>query len=153
MIIAALLFYRKFSAYLENIGFELILYDKYFANRIKFGKQDRVIFHVDYVMYSHVNPKFIGKLKECMNLNYGKNGEVKAEGGKFHEYPGMNFDFKEKVKSKTNMNYYVERMINDLPTKISNSDTALNPYGKNLFEKGNRRRLSKKETEELHTSV
>ena len=33
------------------------------------------------------------------------------------------------------MDDYVESMINDLQTKISNSDMALNPYGNNIFEK------------------
>ena len=104
-------------------------------------------------MSSHVSPKVNDKFKDLMNRNYENNGKVKSNRGKVHKYLGMNFDFTEKEKSRTNMNYYVERMINDLPTKISNSDMALNPYGKNIFEKGNRIRLGKKETEELHTSV
>ena len=37
--------------------------------------------------------------------------------------------------------------------KISKSDTDLTPDGNNTFEKGNSKRLSKKENEKLHTSV
>ena len=49
------------------------------------------------------------------------------------------------------MENYVERIINDLSMKISNSDTALTPAENCLFEKGIRKRLGKKETEEFHT--
>ena len=36
------------------------------------------------------------------------------------------------------MDNYFERMNNDLPMKISRSDTALTPAGDNIFERGNR---------------
>ena len=45
------------------------------------------------------------------------------------------------------MEDYVERIINKLPIKISNSDTALTPSGSNIFEKVNGKSMGKKETE------
>ena len=45
------------------------------------------------------------------------------------------------------MDYYVERMINDSPTKITNNDMVLNTYGNNVIEKVNRKRLLKKTLE------
>ena len=51
------------------------------------------------------------------------------------------------------MEDYVERIINELPIKISNSYAALTPSGINLFEKGNSKSMGKKETEQFHTSV
>ena len=51
------------------------------------------------------------------------------------------------------MEDYVERIINEFSMKISRSDTDLTPYVNNIFEKGNSKRLSKKENEKLHTSV
>ena len=91
-----------------------------------------------------MNNKINDKFKEWMNLNYGNNGEVKVNRGKIHEYLGMNFYFTEKAVVNINMDNYVERIINELSMKTRNSDTALNPYGNNLFEKGNRKRLGKK---------
>ena len=44
-----------------------------------------MIFHVDNVVYSHVNPKVNYKFKELMNLNYVKHGELKPNRGKLHE--------------------------------------------------------------------
>ena len=42
------------------------------------------------------------------------------------------------------MDDYVERIINELQIKISNSNTYLTPGGNNRFEKGNRESLGKK---------
>ena len=58
-----------------------------------------------------------------------------------------------KRKVKINMNNYVENVIDDFPVKISNSDTDLTPSGSNLFEKGNSKRMGKKEPEYFHNSV
>ena len=79
-----------------------------------------------------------------MNSNYEKSGEVKANRGKLHEYLGMNFYFIEKEKVKIYIYKYVERMINELPTKISKGDTDLSPSGNDIFEKDNIKRLVKK---------
>ena len=153
IIAADRLVYKEFCGDVEKIKFKFNPYNICVTNRIRVVKQHTSQLHMNNCMSSHVSPKVNDKFKDLMNSNYDNNGKVNSNRGKVHKYLGMNFDFTEKVKSKTNMNYYVERMINAFPTKISNSDTALNPYGKNIFEKVNRRRLGKKETEELHTSV
>ena len=143
MIVSALLFYRKSRGNLKNIVFEFNTYYPCVYNRIKVGKQHTVIFYVDNVMSSHVNPNVNDKFKERMNCDYGKHGEVKANRGKLQYYLGNIFDFTEKVKVTINMDDYVERMINDYPMKISNSDTDFTPTGNNIIEKGNRKRLVK----------
>ena len=51
------------------------------------------------------------------------------------------------------MDNYVERIINELPIKLSKSGMDVTLDGNNCFEKGERKRLGKKETEEFHTSV
>ena len=64
MLLALLLFYMKFYGDLENIGFELNTYDLCAASRIKIGKQQTVIIHVDDVISSNVKPKVNNKFKE-----------------------------------------------------------------------------------------
>ena len=100
--------------------------------------------HVDDFIYSHVNPKVTNKIKEWMNCNYARYGEVKSNIGKVHEYLGMNLYFIGKEKARRNMDDYVERMINDFPMKISKSCMALSTAENNIFEKGNRRSMGKK---------
>ena len=41
------------------------------------------------------------------------------------------------------MNNYVENVIDDFPVKISNSDTDLTPYGNNILDKVNSKRMGK----------
>ena len=63
MLLAALLFYRKFLGKLKNIGFEFNTYDPCVYNRIKVYKQHTVIFHVDNIISSNVYPKVDDKFK------------------------------------------------------------------------------------------
>ena len=118
MIVAFLLFYKKFCGDLENIGFEFNPYYPCVSNRIKVGKQHTVRFHVDEVISSHIKPKVNGNLKEWVNLNYVKHDKVNTNRGKVHEYLGITFDFTEELKVKIKTDDYVERIINDFPMKI-----------------------------------
>ena len=118
MLVSDLLFYKTFSGDVEKIKSEFNYYDPCVTNRIRVVKQHTSKFHMDDVMSRHVNPKVNDKFKDPMNRNYENNGKVKSNRGKVHEYLGMNFDFTGKVKVKINMDYYVERMINDFPKKL-----------------------------------
>ena len=71
MLVAEPLFYSKFCGYLENIGFKFNSFNPYVANKIKFGKQQTVIFHVDIFIFIHVNPKVNDNFKEWVNCNSG----------------------------------------------------------------------------------
>ena len=53
MLRAALLFYRKLRADLEDMGFEVKPYDPCVANRIVNGSQCTVVWHVDDLKVSH----------------------------------------------------------------------------------------------------
>ena len=57
MLIAALLFYRKFKTDLEEHGFQFNPYDPCVANKMINGKLQTVRFHVDDLMSHHVDKK------------------------------------------------------------------------------------------------
>ena len=63
IILADILFYKKFCGELENIVFEFNHFNPYVANRIKVFNQHTSRFHMDDVIYSHVIPKVNDKLK------------------------------------------------------------------------------------------
>ena len=77
MLVASLLFYKKYLGDLEKIGFEFNPYNPCVANRIKVVKQHTVSLRVDNVMSSHVKPKVNDNFKEWINRNYSKHGELK----------------------------------------------------------------------------
>ena len=96
MLVAALLWYKKFKGDLETIGFKFNPYDPCVANRKIKGKQHTVRFHVDDLMSSHVDKRVNDKFKRWPNELYGTYGEVKTTRGKKHDYLRMTFDFSEK---------------------------------------------------------
>ena len=68
MLVAELLFYKKFCGDLENIGFEFNPYDTYAAARIKVCDQHTVILHVGEVMY-------INNSRSQMTSSEGKSSQ------------------------------------------------------------------------------
>ena len=55
MMIASLLYYKKFRNDIDSIGFEVNLFDICVANRMVNGKQNTITWHVVDVKSSHVN--------------------------------------------------------------------------------------------------
>ena len=79
-----------------------------------------------------------------MKINHNKHVKVNTNRGKVQNYLGMNIDFTWKGRVKIKMYNYVERINNELPMKISKSDTDSTPDRNNLFEKGNIKIMGKK---------
>ena len=57
LLVSAILFYNKFRASLEKVGFECNPYDPCIANKIVNGKQMTIVWHVDDLKSSHVDPR------------------------------------------------------------------------------------------------
>lgn len=66
----ALLFYQKFVADLESIGFQLNPYDPCVANKTVHGKQLTVVWHVDDLKVSHVTPKVVTRMATWLKRTY-----------------------------------------------------------------------------------
>jgi hypothetical protein len=153
MLVASLLWYRKFKKDLEGIGFEFNPYDPCVANREVNGKQHTVRFHVDDLKSSHVDPKVNDEFYKWLNDMYGTYGEVKSVRGDKHDYLGMTFDFSEKGKVKIDMADYIEGMIDEFPMELNENDTAPTPAADDLFNEGNGKKLDKERKEIFHTFV
>jgi hypothetical protein len=93
MLVAALLWYKKFRCDLEQQEFVFNPYDPCVANKMINSKQHTVRFHVDDLMSSHVDSKVNDKFEVWLNKMYGAHGKVKTTRGKIHDYLGMVFDF------------------------------------------------------------
>ena len=151
MLVAALLWYRKFRDDLESQGFVFNPYDPCVANRWVDHKRHTVRFHVDDLMSSHIDPKVNDKFLVWLNEMYGKHGEVKATRGRIHDYLGMTFEFTESKKLIVSMVDYIKRLVDEFPVKISK--TAPTPAAEDLFAEGKGPLLDKKLGETLHTWV
>jgi hypothetical protein len=152
MLVAALLFYKKFRKDLESIGFKFNPYDPCVANRMIDDKQHTVRFHVDDLMSSHVDSSVNDKFKKWLNETYGGYGEVVATRGKIHDYLGMTVIFKN-GEVRINMIDYIRDMLAEFPVKFKKSDRAVNPATADLFKEDTGKKLNENEREIFHRTV
>lgn len=153
MLIAALLWYKTFRKDLEEQGFKFNPYDPCVANRTVGGKQHTILFHVDDLLSTHVNPKQNDWFLEWLNKKYGNFGKVVATRGKRHDYLGMTLDFSREGKVIVDMIDYVEKMIDTFPVKLKTTDTAKTPAADNAYSKRSNKKLSREKAEIFHTWV
>ena len=135
MLVAALLWYKKFRADLESIGFKFNPYDPCVANRIINGKQHTVRFHVDDLMSSHQEYEVNTQFLHWLNKLYGGHGEVKATRGLKHDYLGMTLDFSQPGKVVVDMVDYINNMVNEFDN-FAPDNTAATPTGPDLLSAG-----------------
>jgi len=153
MLIAALLWYKKFKSDLEVNGFIFNPYDACVANKQVNGKQQTIRFHVDDLMSSHVDKKVNDELAVWLNDMYGEHGSVKVHCGKVHNHLGMVFDFTTPGKVMVDMSDYVEDMLEEFPIKFKPNESAATPATDDLFSAGTSKDLSPQQAEEFHTFV
>ena len=152
MLIASLLYYKKFVRDIQSIGFELNPYDPCVANRMVGGKQHTITFHVDDIKSSHVDPKVNDKFKEWLSKMYSQDGigEVKVTRGERHDYLAMMLDFSEEGKLKIDQVEYVKAMCESFPEKLKNVSS---PWTEKLFDVTESEQLNTEKSSTFHTYV
>ena len=75
-----MLFYKKFRRDIESIGFTVNPNDACVANRNIQGTQHTVVWHVDDIKSSHIDPRVNDEFLEWQIKQYGEDGigKVKA---------------------------------------------------------------------------
>ena len=151
MLIASLLWYKKFRKDLESIGFVFNPYDPCVANRLIDGKQQTIRFHVDDLMSSHLDPQVNKDFLAWCNKMYGTYGEVKATFGPVHDYLGMTFDFSEPGKVKIDMIDYLTKVVDEFPLDFAKMKPVASAAPSDLFQSGSTELLSPDLAEVYHT--
>ena len=128
----AFLFWKKLSKQLVKWGFVLNPYDSCVANKMINGKQCTILWHVDDLKISHVDPKVVDDVIELLKSEFGKEAPLTVSRGKVHEYLGMTIDFSVQGKVKFTMIDYIENMITELPANMSG--TVRSPASSHLFD-------------------
>ena len=152
MLIAALVWYRKFRTDLESIGFEFNPYDACVANRLVNDKQHTIRFHVDDLMSSHEDYRVNDQFYSWLNDMYGKIGDVKEHRGNVHDYLGIDFRYYKDMLI-LDMTKYVKSMVDEFPEKISTRGVARTPAGDDIFDEREGKPLPKDKAETYHTFV
>ena len=154
MLISALMFYNKWKNDLVSKGCTINPYDPCVANKMINGKQHTVLWHVDDLKISHVDPKVNDEFIKWVDEKHGDDeiGRVTATRGKKHDYIGMVLDFQTDGEIKVDMTKYVENMLKNFKYKINNNFKT--PANENLFKVNNKSsKLNKEHAEIFHTTV
>jgi hypothetical protein len=149
---AALLFWKLLSSKLVLWGFEINPYDWCVANKIINGKQCTILWHVDDLKISHIDPDVNTDIIEMIDNEFGKEAPLTITRGRIHDYLGMTLDFSEQGKVKIKMLDYVEKMLADLPAEMSGE--APTPAANHLFTVDeNQTKVDEKKAQFFHTYV
>jgi hypothetical protein len=149
---AALLFWKLLSSKLILWGFEINPYDWCVANKTINGKQCTILWHVDDLKISHIDPDVNTDIIEMIDNEFGKEAPLTITRGRIHDYLGMTLDFSEQGKVKVKMLDYVEKMLKDLPDEMAGE--APTPAANHLFAvDDNQTKVSEIKAQFFHTYV
>ena len=149
MLMSGLLFYKKFRASIERIGYVVNPYDPCVANKTINGKQHTLSWHVDDVKSSHVDPKVNDEFHKWLQKEYGQVKEVTATRGKVHTYLGMKLDYSTPGEVKIDMRDYVKHMLDEFPINLPGK--AATPASEKLYQVKEGKKLSQLKAEAFHT--
>jgi hypothetical protein len=150
---AALLFWRDLSGFLMEHGFELNPYDECVANKIINGHQCTIVWHVDNLKISHVDPQVTSEVIELLQQKYGTDdgAPLTVCRGKLHDYLGMTLDYSLPGKVVINMDHYVNELLDKVPVDMRNG-TSTTPAAAHLYDVNDEaEKLDQEQVETFHT--
>ena len=114
MIQSPMLWYQKFVADIESIGFKLNPYDPCVANKKVDGGWLTIVWHVDDVKTSHKTEKAVEDfIKWTDSKNSDEKGKITVSRGKRHPYLGMTLDYSKEGCLIIDMKDYVKKMLDE----------------------------------------
>ena len=132
---AALLFWKLLTKNLEQWGFVTNPYDWCVANKMINGKQCTILWHVDDLKKTHVDPNVVTDVIKDIEKVFGKEDPLTIHRGKFHDYLGMQLDYSIEGKVRITMFDYIKSMLSELPEDMNGE--AASPAASHLFEVDN----------------
>ncbi len=129
---AAFLFWKCLSSQLVKWGFELNPYDTCVANEMINGSQCTILWHVDDLKRSHIDPSVVTSIIKLLKSEFGKEVSLTKARGKVHDYLGMTIDFSLPGKVKFIIFDYIKGMLDELPADMDG--TVISPASSHLFD-------------------
>ena len=129
---AALLFWQLLSSDLRQWGFVVNPYDSCVMNKMINGKQCTILWHVDDLKISHVDPTVVSMVLKKINDKYGRETPITTTRGKEHDYLGMLIDYSGGGKVQFMMTDYIYELLDELPAELRSGEAAT-PAADHLF--------------------
>jgi hypothetical protein len=116
IMVASLLYYRKFVKSLTDIDFVINPYAPCVANKMIEGDQMTICFHVDDCKISHCKTKVMDSIIEYLRQEYESifedgSGAMTVSRGNIHKYLGMTLDYSIRGQVKITMFNYVDEIL------------------------------------------
>jgi hypothetical protein len=108
---ALLLFWKLLTKRQKSWGFEVNPYDWCVANKVINGKQCTILWHVDDLKISHVDPAVVTDVINWLEKVFGVEGPLTKTRGSLYDYLGMTLDFSSEGKVKITMVDYIQNML------------------------------------------
>ena len=128
---AALLFWEKLSALLQSWGFVINPYDRCVANKHINGSICTILWHVDDLKISHVDPEVVTEIINQLSDEFGTHAPLSVHRGKQHDYLGMQLDFSTPSKVRISMTDYIDTILEGSPADMKG--TSPTPAANHLF--------------------
>jgi hypothetical protein len=154
MLIASILYYKKFRKDIEEIGLHVNPYDPCVADCQVRGKQHTVTWHVDDLKSIHVDPEVNDEFYAWLERTYGSEelGHVTTTRGPTHEYLAMKLDYSTPGVLKVDMTEYISSMLAEFPYKLQGEVHV--PWTEKLFKVDETsKKLDDKRRETFHSFV
>ena len=146
---AARLFWENLSGTLREYGFETNPYDACVMNMDIEGKQCTIVWHVDDLKISHVDPKIVDRILEYLTSKYE---ELSTTRGNKHTYVGMGIFFPGDGTVQIDMSPYLKEALEDFPELLDKIVTS--PASNHIFEiNEHAKKLPEEKREKLHSIV
>jgi hypothetical protein len=151
---AALLFWENLSGKLREWGFEHNNYDSCTVNKIINGKQATIVWHVDDLKISHIDPDVVTSIIKLLEDEFGKTAPLTIRRGLSHEYLGMDIEYTDKQTVIFTMFDYLEDIIATLPEELRSNRKTTTPAADHLFAVNeNAVKLKMKQADMFHSYV
>ena len=121
----SLLFWSKLSKILEEMGYQRNEYDWCVMKKITDEKQCNILWHVDDLETSHVDPAIISSILAYIDAEYGDIAIMTITQGKVHRYLGMTIDYYSSGKVIVLMIDYIGKMLDNIPEDMKGDQPHL----------------------------
>ena len=132
---AAKIFYDNLcNVLVKELGFVLNAYDACVSNKQVNGKQCTIIWHVDDLKISHVDPNVVTQIIQELEKRFAETMPLSISRGKIHEYLGIIFDFTIQGATKITMYQYIAGVIKHAGEIYKQGAGGATPAPNHLYE-------------------
>ena len=157
---ASLLYCRKFTKSLTDVGFKINPYDQCVANKMTDGQQMTISYHVDDCKMSHRRSKLNYRMikwlrREYESISEDGSGKMTVRRGKVHKYLGMTLDYTVRGQVQiTIIDFLYEVLIAFDKAEPKGGGTKTSASPENLFKADKDcEKLPQSKTVQFHTLV